>query len=81
MKKLLLVVAVALAVLAVACSKEKSCRCSVVGKQSVRIVNIKSGDCSSLNTASYYDRLDTVHVDSILCTDYPFGADSLIVEQ
>ena len=81
MKKVLIVVGVAVAVLAVACNKEKSCRCSVVGKQVVRVVNIKSGDCRDLNTASYYDQLDTLHVDSILCTDYPFGADSLIVEQ
>lgn len=67
--------------LCASCVKEKSCRCAVLGRQDVRIVTIKRGDCSKLNFASYKDDLDTVHVDSILCTDYPFAADSLIVER
>jgi len=81
MKKLLLIVALAVAVLAVACNKEKSCRCSVLGQQSVRIINIKSGSCESLSGAGNYDALDTLHRDDILCTDFAFNADSLIVER
>jgi len=81
MKKLLLIVAVAVAVLAVACNKEKNCRCSVLEQQTVRIITIKSGSCEKLNAAGYFDALDTLHKDNILCTDYPFGADSLIIER
>lgn len=81
MKKLLLIVGVAVAVLAVACNKEKSCRCSVIGKQQVRVINIKHGSCEKLHTAGYFDALDTLHTDSILCTDFPFDADSMIVER
>ena len=72
---------VGVAVLAVACNKEKSCRCSVLGQQSVRIITIKSGSCDKLNAAGNFDALDTLHRDEILCTDYPFDADSLIVER
>ena len=81
MKKVLIAVGVLVAVTAVACNKEKSCRCSVVGKQQVRIINIKHGSCEKLNTAGNFDGLDTLHVDAILCTDHVFDADSLIVER
>lgn len=81
MKKVLFLTGVAALLLCSACTKEKNCRCSVLGRQTVRIITIKGGKCSQLNYASYRDDLDTLHVDSILCTDYPFGADSLIVER
>ena len=84
MKKLLLIVAVVVAVLSAACVKEKSCRCAVTSEgrsQLVRIINIKHGNCEKLNYAGYYDGLDTLHIDSMLCTDFAFKADSLIVEQ
>lgn len=80
MKKVLFLTAAAL-LLCSACTKEKNCRCSVLGRQDVRIITIKGGKCSQLNYASFHDELDTLHVDSILCTDYPFDADSLIVER
>jgi hypothetical protein len=39
---------------------------------------LKSGSCNSLNHVSYRDELDTLFTDTIVCTDYPFEADSLI---
>lgn len=79
MKKVLFLTAAAL-LLCSACTKEKNCRCSVLGRQDVRIITIKGGQCGLLNYASYRDELDTLHIDSVVCTDYPFAADSLIVE-
>jgi len=79
MKKFLILMGVSVLMLCASCKKEKSCRCTVVGTQRVRIVNITSGTCSQIGHASYADDLDTIHTDYLLCTDYPFGADSLIV--
>ncbi len=81
MKKVLSLIGVAALVLCTSCVKEKNCRCSVLGTQSTRIITISKGDCSQLNYVTYYDALDTAHVDSIVCTDYPFEADSTIVYQ
>ena len=47
--------------LCVSCSKEKQCRCSVVGTQTVRIISINSGNCDQIHHASYHDALDTLH--------------------
>ncbi|MCQ2261444.1 MAG: hypothetical protein MJZ77_08660 [Bacteroidales bacterium] len=79
MKKYLFLIGAALLVFCTSCVKEKNCRCSVLHSNTVRIITINKGDCSQLNYASYHDALDTLHIDSILCTDYPFEADSLIV--
>ena len=79
MKKMLLLIGVAALLLCASCTKEKNCRCTVVGSQIVRIVTITSGSCDKIHHASYHDDLDTLHVDYVLCTDYPFEADSLIV--
>lgn len=79
MKKKLLLVAAAMMLLTVACTKEKNCRCAVLGTQTVRIVTISKGDCHSLSFARYYDILDNLHIDTLVCTDYPFEADSLVV--
>lgn len=78
MKKYLFLIGAALLVLCTSCAKEKNCRCSVIHKNTVRIITIKKGNCKDLNYASYHDALDTLHVDSILCTDYPFDLDSLL---
>lgn len=81
MKKLMILASVVVLLLCVSCAKEKNCRCSVLGSQNTRIITIKSESCDKLNYASYHDELDTVHIDSIICTDHLFGADdSLIVE-
>ena len=79
MKKILFLIGAAALLLCTACKKEKSCRCSVVGTQTVRIITINSGSCDQLHHASYRDALDTLFTDYLLCTDYPFEADSLIV--
>lgn len=80
MKKGILLVAVALIALCSACNKEKHCRCAVLGNQTVRIITVKNNtSCEKINNASYYDDLDTLHIDSLLCIDYPFDADSTIV--
>lgn len=81
MKKILFLTAIAATLLLASCNKEKSCRCTVVGSQTVRVINITSGSCDNITHASYHDDLDTLHTDYILCTDYPFEADSLIINQ
>lgn len=79
MKKLMLLVAAALLVLCASCVKEKNCRCAVMGKQNVRIITIKRGDCRKINHVTYFDDLDSSFVDNVVCTDYPFDADTAIV--
>ena len=79
MKKILFLIGAAALVLCVSCKKEKQCRCSVVGSQTVRIITITSGQCDQIHHFSSHDALDTLHVDYVLCTDFPFEADSLIV--
>jgi len=79
MKKILFLVAAATLLLTAACSKEKNCRCAVLGTQTVRIITISSGDCRKITYARYHDVLDTLHVDTLVCTDYPFEADSIVV--
>lgn len=81
MKKLMFLLGVATLVLCASCVKEKNCRCSVVGTQEVRIITIKSGSCDKIHHASYHDALDTLFTDYILCTDYPFEGDSLVVNR
>ena len=79
MKKKLLFLTVATLLTCVACNKEKSCRCSVKNSQTVRIININKGDCANITQAEYYDELDTLHIDTVYCTDYHFAADSTII--
>ncbi len=79
MKKKLLFIAIATMLLTVSCVKEKHCRCAVLKSQTVRIVTIKSGSCNSLNQIRYRNDLDTLFTDTVVCTDYPFEADSMIV--
>ena len=81
MKKTLLILGAAALLLCASCKKEKHCRCSVVGSQIVRIVTITNGSCDMIHHASYHDALDTLFTDYLLCTDYPFEADSLLVNK
>ena len=75
-KKAFLCVAV-LALLAVGCSKQKTCRCSVIGESTVRIIKIEHGECEQLRTYNHPTMLDTLLVDSLVCTDYEFEIDSI----
>lgn len=81
MKKVLLLIGVAILALCASCVKEKNCRCSVIGTQTTRVITISKGNCSQLNHVTYFDALDTAHTDTVVCTDYPFEADSSIVYQ
>lgn len=60
-----------------ACSKEQTCRCSVLGTQNVRIIKINKGECEQLKTFSYHNAMDSVKTDSLLCTGYQFRIDSI----
>jgi len=80
MKKKVILCMAALAMLAVGCSKQKTCRCSVIGSSTVRIIKIDNGECSQLHTYNYHTMLDTLVVDSLLCTDYEFDIDSIYNE-
>lgn len=75
-KYLLLGLAALLAVGAVSCSKEKRCRCSVLHSSLVRIIKIDGGNCEDLKLYKYHTPLDSLKVDSLLCTDYEFKIDS-----
>ena len=81
MKKYLFLIGVACVALLSSCVKEKNCRCSVLGSMDTRIITITQGDCSKLNYVTYYDALDSAHVDPVVCTDYPFIGDSSIIYQ
>lgn len=81
MKKFLFVIGAAGILLCSSCTKEKHCRCSIIGTQNTRIVTISSGDCGKLNSVTYYDALDTAHVENVVCSDYIFEADSNIIYQ
>lgn len=77
MKKKVFLCVAALALLAVGCSKQKTCRCSVIGESTVRIIKIEHGECEQLRTYNHPTMLDTLVVDSMLCMDYEFEIDSI----
>lgn len=77
MKKIILAGAAVLILLATAaCSKERQCRCAVLGQQTVRVYTIDKGTCEDFRYMLY--DLDPVLypdlTDSILCTDFDFEA-------
>lgn len=59
------------------CSKQKTCRCSVRGTSTVRIIKIDKGECTQLSHLEYHSPLDEQLVDSLICTDYEFLIDSI----
>jgi len=61
---------------AVSCGKEKKCRCSVLHSSKVRIITIDKGSCEDLKVFKYHTPLDSLKVDSLLCTDYEFKIDA-----
>ena len=80
MKKKALLCLAALALLATGCSKQKTCRCSVSGTSTVRIIKIEHGECDQLHTFNHHTSIDTLVVDSLLCTDFEFEIDSIYNE-
>lgn len=80
MKKTLLLPLCALALLATGCSKQKTCRCAVIGSSVVRIIKIDHGECEQLHTFNHHNSLDTLVVDSLLCTDFEFDIDTIYAE-
>ena len=53
---------------AVGCSKEKTCRCSVLHSSKVRVIKI---------LLRYHTDQGDLKIDSLLCTDYEFAIDSI----
>lgn len=76
-RKVFTLTALAIITLVAGCSKQKTCRCSVLGSPTVRIIKIESGECEGLKLFTYHNTLDSLKVDSLLCTDYEFDIDSV----
>lgn len=60
-----------------ACSKEKTCRCTVQGRALVRVIKIEHGACEDIHAYSFHNELDSLRIDSLLCTDHEFAIDSI----
>jgi uncharacterized protein YqkB len=76
-RKVIILSALAAVVLAVGCSKQKTCRCAVIGTSKVRVIKIESGECEDLKLFTYHTPLDSLRVDSLVCTDFQFTIDSV----
>lgn len=79
MKKKILLMGVASLLLLCSCNKTKSCRCSVLHQQKVRIIDVKPwADCADIRYVEFNaSAAETGIVDSVLCTDIQFEIDSL----
>lgn len=77
MKKVALLCGALMVVLALgSCKKERTCRCTVLGESTIRIIKINKGTCEDLSTY-LYDRDPVLYpdiLDSLLCTDFDFDA-------
>lgn len=75
MKKIVLLLAIAaFALVSVSCKKERTCRCSVIGDQTIRLITIDKGDCRDIRYV-LYDKDPVLYpdlTDSVLCTDFDF---------
>ena len=81
-KKYLLLGVTLLALTAVGCSKQKTCRCSVRGNDAtrnsdVRIGKIENGECVELHLLNFHTTLDSLKADTLYCTDFEFAFDSI----
>ena len=76
-KKFVTLLAVAAILTLAACTKEQTCRCSVLGTQNVRIIKINKGECDQIKTYTYHNAMDSIKVDSLLCTSYQFRVDTI----
>lgn len=70
-------IAALLVVGTMSCSKEKTCRCSVLHSSKVRIIKIGSGNCEDIKLFKYHTMLDSLKVDSLICTDHEFEIDEV----
>lgn len=71
MKKLVVILGIISLFALSSCHKGKTCRCTVLGEQTIRIIELDKGDCKDLHFV-FYDR-DFLHpdlTDSVLCTDH-----------
>ncbi len=76
-RKVFTLAALAVLALAAGCSKQRTCRCAVIGSPDVRIIKIESGECEQLRLFTYHTELDSLKTDSLLCTDYQFEIDTI----
>ena len=77
-KKVLSVVTVlSLIFLMTGCTKERTCRCAVRNSSVVRIIEIDKGKCENIKFFRHRDEIDSLFLDSLLCTDYTFDIDSI----
>ena len=79
-KKAILLTTLTVALLAVGCSKEKTCRCSVKGKSTVRIVKIDGGECDGITKYWFHNEHQQSAEEELVCTDYEFAIDSIFNE-
>ncbi|MBP9990978.1 MAG: hypothetical protein KBT45_06090 [Bacteroidales bacterium] len=66
MKKVLLFGCVLASLCLFSCNKEKTCHCSVLGSQDVRVITLKGENCEDLKSVEYSD---PVHVESRINED------------
>lgn len=76
-QRIAILAGVLLLLTAAGCSKQKTCRCSVLGTDVVRTVKIEKGECDQLRTYQYHDGLDNIVEESLICTDFEFDIDSI----
>lgn len=76
-RPLMALAAMLLLLLPVGCDKAKTCRCSVLGTNKVRIIKIEKGACEDLRVFYDHTSVDSLVVDSLLCTGYEFAIDSI----
>lgn len=76
-KKAILLAMASLALMTVGCSKQKTCRCSVIGRSTVRIINVDGGDCSDITKYTYHNEYEQTIEEDLVCTDYEFAIDSI----
>ncbi|MBP3763777.1 MAG: hypothetical protein J6I49_07875 [Bacteroidales bacterium] len=71
----ILTAAAAVLLLAAGCAREKRCRCAVRDNSKVRVITIESGNCEDILDYRHHEALDSLKVDTLLCTDYEFDID------
>jgi len=81
LRPLMALTALLLLMMPVGCDKAKTCRCSVIGTNKVRIIKIDKGSCEALHVFYDHTTVDSLVVDSLLCTSYEFAIDSIFKDE